>query len=498
MAEIKLYGNTVNGDGKYIVSPFDIAAPKSDGKSSYVEDNKAANKNIVSYINSQVANINTSIGAVKTGIQSVSATAITVTPGTTVNSTITVTGKDGSSAYGMLNVSIVNIDNILENSTSYTNTKNAIETINGNSNKPGSFREGDKNTLEAAKTYTTNAVNGALGSVYKIQGTKTVAEVKALTKIPKGYVYNISEPFKIGGKKYPEYTNLVFIKDLQTAAVTWDSSKGFDSTQVDALGGVVDLEPYSLIEHTVSEVLVTNSAATFLDTGNYTTLANVFVKRGDTSTNYPVTAKLPTTLAKVNNPKLTTEANKLKLTGLTDLSGNTVTPLSYKSVIGDFTTKPGNESDSQQLKLALTGELGSTYTSPNISLTKASSTAYGVVKIGDGFNNNGGYISIPKNTFNVNGTLNISYTTNSTGGKDFTLKVNCNTEAPASSNIIPIQECGDKPTLGIKINEDSEYVKLTQVDTANITLGIDVSGLDSTLTLIKDRITALETLLLLA
>ena len=517
MAEIKLYGNTVNGDGKYIVSPFDIAAPKSDGKTSYVADDKAADKNIVSYINSKVASINTSIGAVKTGISAATFSPLTTAPVLKSDSSVSsyiglaVLGKDNSEAKGGFTITLPSANNIVQTASSYTNlvsvvgklgtsyTKlnSTVATINGTST--GSFRQGDADTLKSAKAYINEKVSN-LGDVYSIRGTKTVADVKTLTKVPKGYVYNISEPFKIGGKKYPEYTNIVFIKDPQTDIVTWDSSKGFDGTQVDALGGVVNLEPYALKANTVKTVTVKNLDIALADSGAQTTIANVIVIRENNITDAPakITAKLPATLAKVSSPKLETFAYNFKLTGLTDLYDNTVIPLSYQSVSVNITCEPGNAFDSQKLSITVGGELGSTSTPTEMSLTKSSETAYGVVKIGDGINVTDGVVSAKLNTFTNTPYVSITTTTpNSTNGTNFTFDIFCNTRIPDGS-IIPLQKC-DPTTLGIKINnESSKYIKLGKPVYANCDLYIDETKLDSTLTLITDRITALETLLSLA
>lgn len=514
MAEIKLYGNTVNGDGKYIVSPFDIAAPKSDGITSYVEDDKAANKNIVAYINSQVAKINTSIGSVKTGIASATFKPLTSAPVLKSDSSVSsyislaVLGKDGSKAEGGFSITLPSANKIVTTASSYTNLvsvvnklgtsyntlNSTVATINGTG--PDSFRQGDVDTLESAKAYTNEKVSN-LGDVYSIKGTKKVAEIKALSYVKKGSVYNVSEAFAIDGKPYPEYTNIVFIEDPQTDKVTWDSAKGFSSTQVDALGGVVNLKPYALIDHTVNKVEVANYDDTFSDTGANTTLGSVNVTTGSTVTTYPIAACLPTTLSKVSNPKLITEANKLKLYGLTNLSGTTVTPLSYKSVSAGITQIAADASNSQQLGISVVGELGSTYESPKISLNKASTVSFGVVKIGEGLNSTYGTISVPKNTFHTTPYLSISSVTNDTHGNDFTLDIFCQT-GTIQPSVIPLQKV-DESTLGIKIDTISDgYLKLKQQGIGNRWLGIDETKLVSKINSIEGRITALETLLSLA
>lgn len=496
MAEIKLYGNTVNGDGKYIVSPFDIAAPKADGINSYVADDKDPSKNIVSYINSKVSGLTSDVNT-KVGIKSVTATVADITSasfktGATISPTITVTGNDGVSKSGPLGISVPPIDSILANSsTSYANVQNAIKTINAASGA-GSFRQGDADTLASAQKYADDKVS-KLGYVYHIEGTKSLTEIKALTNVVKGSVYNVSEKFIIDEKPYPEYTNIVFLTDAKT--VTYDSTTGFDGDVVDALGGVQDLTAYSLKSNTVQTVNVIDSDVALSDTGVKTTIATVGAGKENGTTQAPVsvTAKLPTTLAKVSSPKLETSANSLKLSGLTNLSGTTVTPLSYKSVTATVTSTAGSASDSQKLSISVGGELGSTGTSATVSLTKAASTAYGVVKTGDGINNTGGVISVPKNTFNTSKYLSVSYTTGEDKGQNFILDVVCNTATPGTS-IIPLQKA-DASTLGIKINTSNTYIKLKQ---STLDLGIDETALTTKINSIETRITALETLLSLA
>lgn len=513
MAEIKLYGNTVNGDGKYVLSPFDIAAPKSDGKSSYVEDDKDPSKNIVSYINSKVSSINTSIVNVKTGVSSATFTPLTIAPALKSDSSVSsqinlaVLAKDGSTAKGGFTITLPSANKIVTTASSYTNLvsvvkqldtsynalKNTVSTINAASGV-GSFRQGDADTLATAKKYADDKIS-YLGKVYRVQGTKSLAEIKAITSFSEGDVYNISEAFKIDGKPYSEYTNIVFLKDLEV--ITWDETNGFDGSEVDGLGGVQDLSGYSLKEDTITTIIVNDSNEALSDTGSETRIAKLVFQKYNNITQAPVyiTAKLPTTLAKINSPKLETQNNTIKLTGLGDLSGITVLPLSYESVTSSIISTSGSETYPQNFSIKVTGELGSVSTSIPISLTKSSKTAYGVVKIGNGLNVTDGAVSAQMNTFTNTPYVSITTTTpNITNGTDFVFDIVCNTATPGSS-IIPLQKV-DSTTLGIKFSiANNTYIKLKQ---SNLSLGIDETNLTNKITSIETRITALETLLSLA
>ena len=91
--------------------------------------------------------------------------------------------------------------------------------------------------LSAAQGKALNDKISALGSAYRVKGTKdTVAEVLALTDAKVGDVWNITAEFSLQGKKYPAGTNVV--------CVIATSSSAHDDRNWDALGGTVDLSPY--------------------------------------------------------------------------------------------------------------------------------------------------------------------------------------------------------------------------------------------------------------
>lgn len=91
--------------------------------------------------------------------------------------------------------------------------------------------------LSAAQGKALNDKISALGSVYRIKGSKTnISEVLALTDAKVGDAWNVTNAFAFGGKPYPANTNVVCIKATSTSdhgENNWDS-----------LGGTVDLSTY--------------------------------------------------------------------------------------------------------------------------------------------------------------------------------------------------------------------------------------------------------------
>lgn len=77
-------------------------------------------------------------------------------------------------------------------------------------------------------------INNALAGVFRYKGTKTrFAEVKALTNVKKGDVWNVVEAFDLQGKHYAEGTNVAAVADSTSAnANNWDP-----------LGGSFNLQP---------------------------------------------------------------------------------------------------------------------------------------------------------------------------------------------------------------------------------------------------------------
>lgn len=93
------------------------------------------------------------------------------------------------------------------------------------------------NALSAAQGKALNDKISALGSVYRIKGSKTnISEVLALTDAKVGDAWNVTNAFTFGGKPYPANTNVVCIAATSTS--------DHDENNWDPLGGTVDLSTY--------------------------------------------------------------------------------------------------------------------------------------------------------------------------------------------------------------------------------------------------------------
>lgn len=91
--------------------------------------------------------------------------------------------------------------------------------------------------LSAAQGKALNDKVSALGSVYRIKGSKTnISEVLALTNAKVGDAWNVTNAFTFGGKPYPANTNVV--------CITATSTSDHDENNWDPLGGTVDLSTY--------------------------------------------------------------------------------------------------------------------------------------------------------------------------------------------------------------------------------------------------------------
>lgn len=94
------------------------------------------------------------------------------------------------------------------------------------------------NALSAAQGKALNDKISALGSVYRIKGSKTnISEVLALTNAKVGDAWNVTNAFTFGGKPYPANTNVV--------CITATSTSDHDENNWDPIGGTVDLSPYA-------------------------------------------------------------------------------------------------------------------------------------------------------------------------------------------------------------------------------------------------------------
>ena len=94
------------------------------------------------------------------------------------------------------------------------------------------------NALSAAQGKVLNDKISALGSVYRIKGSKAnISDVLALTDAKVGDVWNVINGFTLNGKLFPASTNIV--------CITATSSSDHDEDNWDPIGGTVDLSPYA-------------------------------------------------------------------------------------------------------------------------------------------------------------------------------------------------------------------------------------------------------------
>lgn len=91
--------------------------------------------------------------------------------------------------------------------------------------------------LSAAQGKALNDKISALGSVYRVKGSKrNVSEVLALTDAKVGDVWNVINDFTLNGKPFPANTNIV--------CVIATSSSDHDEDNWDSIGGTVNLSAY--------------------------------------------------------------------------------------------------------------------------------------------------------------------------------------------------------------------------------------------------------------
>lgn len=209
---------------------------------------------------------------------------------------------------------------------------NLVEIINNltdaSTNKALSAAQGKalKALIDALPTVDemNTAINGKLGSVYRVMGTKAnISEVLALTNAVKGDTWNVAAEFTLGGKKYPAGTNVV--------CVTNTSSSDHNDDNWDALGGTVDLSVYLKVADAANTYLKkTDASGTYL---SKTDAGNTYLKKTDASSTYATKADVA---KKANVYKfkgdLSTITEDTNASQLTSILGNVSEVISaYKS-----------------------------------------------------------------------------------------------------------------------------------------------------------------------
>lgn len=134
------------------------------------------------------------------------------------------------------------------------------------------------NALSAAQGKALNDKISALGSIYRIKGSKTnISEVLALTDAKVGDTWNVINAFTLGGRPYPANTNVVCI--IAT------SSSDHDEGNWDPLGGTVDLSTY-VPKSDIVDNLLTSDSKKPLSAKQGLALASIITKLEDNKGTY--------------------------------------------------------------------------------------------------------------------------------------------------------------------------------------------------------------------
>lgn len=193
--------------------------------------------------------------------------------------------------------------------------------------------------LSAAQGKALNDKISALGSVYRVKGSKTnISEVLALTDAKVGDVWNVTNAFTFGGKPYPASTNIVCLVATSTS--------DHDENNWDPIGGTVDLSPYAKkteVEKADNEIWEQLNVAVSKD--------EIVNNLTSTDTDKPLSAAMG---KKLQDEKLSkTDANNTYLTKVSAEStyAKKADGISHYS-IGELTALSSNPTQ-EQLKTAL-------------------------------------------------------------------------------------------------------------------------------------------------
>lgn len=119
--------------------------------------------------------------------------------------------------------------------------------------------------IASAKSYADQKV-AALGSVYRVKGSVTSAELAALTSAAVGDVYNVSDEVTINGDAYPAGTNVVCVTAFSSAI------NPATSTNWDALSGLQDLSAFATKTELQNRMAVTAKYPTISYSGKGVTI----------------------------------------------------------------------------------------------------------------------------------------------------------------------------------------------------------------------------------
>lgn len=276
MSDIKLYGKIHNQDGNLLISPLEVAGVNNDG--SIPEGAATSENNIVSYINEKIKGVNTNVGNIKTGIKSIDINNPTIQPNA-CSATITITANDSSHKDVKFSLDAANIvkgatidkgltspafgtkatlatlkmnkwdgstDSVVNNIDITLPDNNAVGVAWEKSTSYTKYTTDvvaykDAQVLTNAKNYANEQIKLKIGKVYKPQGNADLTSIVTINPSEHiGDVWNMTEKFKIAGKVYPQYTNIVIIDGVKNTSLNYDKTTGFSDSVVDALGGMFD------------------------------------------------------------------------------------------------------------------------------------------------------------------------------------------------------------------------------------------------------------------
>lgn len=287
---------------------------------------------------------------------------------------------------------------------------------------------------DKSDTYTKAQVDAKLSGAYKVKGSSTFETLPKDNNVV-GDVYNITNAFNLGGKRYDAGTNVVWTEE------GWDALSGsFDTTAIEgSIQEVADNLAQEILDRTQADTTINNNVSSLTNrvkvngdkltiiNGNEATTGSIAnaIKQAKSYTDTTVTAeqtraenaeqKLTSDLASevtrakgAESANATAIANEVeRATGVEETLNSNITQLQAQKVdkvegkglsTNDYTTPEKN-------KLAAIEAEANKYVLP-----AATASALGGVKIGSNITlANGGTISITKN--NVTSALGVDPTT---------------------------------------------------------------------------------------
>ncbi len=566
MADIKLYGKIHNQDGNLLVSPLEVAGVNTDG--SIPEGAATSENNIVSYINKKIKGVNTNVGNIKTGIKSVEFSIPTLASDT-FDTTLTVTGNDGTSHSAVLGIDatqiIKSIDimypTIATTSFGHTTTfaylrmttwsdgtgipsfnipiditlpdNDAVGAAWYDSYEGTYYKQSVTDAIGTAKTeaidaaatdatsksnkaltdakkYADDQIGMKLGKVYKPQGNASLATIVTINPRNNiGNVWNMTEEFRIDGKVYPQYTNIVIVDSeslpetlIYDAGTKSKPGQGFSGNVVDALGGMIDQTAIqdSITEKFNKSVIGISTPTTAVQfnpiTGGDITQSITYTLGDKTTGSFDI--KLHNNGAGANIKAV--DGKKDIVSKVTVTKNDAGFTLSYAGIKTDGTpldctqnidfkatsTTYGMVKAGDNVRITDTGIISVPSASTTLGVVKTSSTSSVSITDGEldvklaansGINKSAtGELSIPKNTFTAGTGIDIKKT-----GNDFSIGFSTTYVSDATSPTgKPLYY--NKTKNGFYVNTDSNLSITTDTDKST-KISINTATLKSTLDL---------------